>query len=54
MKDHLRAVSGQVIAIGVALLMGAIIILMVGESPVRVFMTLLRGAFGDQEKVAGT
>ncbi|RUY27771.1 ABC transporter permease [Mesorhizobium sp. M7A.F.Ca.US.001.04.2.1] len=54
MKDHLRAVSGQVIAIGVALLMGAIIILMVGESPVRVFMTLLRGAFGDQEKIAGT
>ncbi|RVB65806.1 ABC transporter permease, partial [Mesorhizobium sp. M7A.F.Ca.CA.002.03.2.1] len=54
MKDHLHAVSGQVIAIGVALLMGAIIILMVGESPVRVFMTLLRGAFGDQEKIAGT
>ncbi|TIN00304.1 MAG: ABC transporter permease, partial [Mesorhizobium sp.] len=54
MTDHLRAVYGQVIAIGVALLMGAIIILMVGESPVRVFMTLLRGAFGDQEKIAGT
>ncbi|TGW06537.1 ABC transporter permease, partial [Mesorhizobium sp. M2D.F.Ca.ET.145.01.1.1] len=54
MNDRLRAFSGQIIAIGVALLLGAIIILMVGESPVRVLMTLLRGAFGDQEKIAGT
>ncbi|RUU08516.1 ABC transporter permease, partial [Mesorhizobium sp. M6A.T.Ca.TU.002.02.2.1] len=54
MNDRLRAVSGQIIAVAVALLMGAIIILMVGESPVRVFMTLLRGAFGDQAKIAGT
>jgi general nucleoside transport system permease protein len=54
MNDRLRAVSGQIIAVAVALIMGAIIILMVGESPVRVFMTLLRGAFGDQAKIAGT
>lgn len=54
MNDRLRAVSGQIVAVAVALLMGAIIILMVGESPVRVFMTLLRGAFGDQAKIAGT
>src|SRR5882757_1092097 len=54
MSDRLRAFSGQIIAVGVALLLGAIIILLVGESPVRVLMTLLRGAFGDQEKIAGT
>jgi simple sugar transport system permease protein len=54
MSDRLRAVYGQLLAVLFALVIGAIIILMVDESPVKVFMTLLRGAFGDQAKIAGT
>ncbi|TPI15582.1 ABC transporter permease [Mesorhizobium sp. B4-1-1] len=54
MSDRLRAVYGQVLAVLFALAIGAVIIILVDESPVKVFMTLLRGAFGDQSKVAGT
>nr|WP_210322176.1 ABC transporter permease [Aminobacter carboxidus] len=34
--------------------MGAVIIMLIDESPIKVFMTLMRGAFGDQAKIAGT
>jgi hypothetical protein len=54
MSDRWRAVYGQLLAVLFALAIGAIIILMVDESPIKVFMTLLRGAFGDQAKIAGT
>jgi simple sugar transport system permease protein len=54
MTDRLAALSGTALAIGLALLLGAIVILAVDESPIRVFLTLLRGAFGSEERVAGT
>jgi simple sugar transport system permease protein len=37
-----------------ALALGAVLILLVNESPIRVFTTLLRGAFGDENRVAST
>ncbi|MCC5973002.1 MAG: ABC transporter permease [Rubellimicrobium sp.] len=43
-----------VFALVVSILGGALIILMVGENPVNVFGTLLRGAFGTPERVAGS
>ncbi|WP_113358341.1 ABC transporter permease [Rhizobium sp. SYY.PMSO] len=49
-----RTVGGQLLAFAIALGLGAIIILMTNESPLRVFLTLMRGAFGDEEKIAGT
>jgi simple sugar transport system permease protein len=54
MSPRLRAILGQVIAVAFALLLGSVIILLIDESPVSVFATLLRGAFGDPGKVAGT
>lgn len=54
MSPRLQAALGQVIAVAFALLLGSVIILLVDESPVRVFATLLRGAFGDIGRVAGT
>jgi simple sugar transport system permease protein len=47
-------ISGQVLAVLLALLLGALVILVVGESPVRVFVTLLVGAFGSSDRLAGT
>jgi simple sugar transport system permease protein len=47
-------ISGQVLAVLLALLLGALVILVVGESPVRVFVTLLVGAFGSSDRIAGT
>ncbi len=54
MSDPVRAVLGQVLAVAIALALGAIVILAVGESPVRVFRVLFLGAFGDATKIAGT
>lgn len=54
MSDKLRAFSGQIVAVLIALAMGAVIIMLIDESPIKVFMTLMRGAFGDQAKIAGT
>jgi ABC-type uncharacterized transport system permease subunit len=53
-SDKLRAFSGQFVAVLIALAIGAVIILLIDESPIKVFMTLMRGAFGDQAKIAGT
>jgi general nucleoside transport system permease protein len=52
--DRLSAMSGQALAILLALSLGAIVILAIDESPVRVFVTLLDGAFGNRERIAGT
>jgi ABC-type uncharacterized transport system permease subunit len=54
MSDRLRAFYGQIIAVAIALALGAVIIVLIDESPVKVLMTLLKGAFGDQSKIAGT
>jgi len=42
------------LAVLLALVLGALVILVVGESPVRVFVTLLVGAFGSPDRIAGT
>lgn len=49
-----RTVLGQVVAVFIALALGAVVIVAINESPVNVFTTLIRGAFGDKEKIAGT
>ncbi len=54
MSPSTRAALGPGIAMLVALAAGSAVVWVVGESPVRVFVTLLRGAFGDGEKLAGT
>ena len=50
----MRTLTGQALAFIIAMAIGAIIILMIDENPVTVFLTLMRGAFGDEEKIAGT
>lgn len=42
------------LAIFIAVGLGALVILATGESPLLVFRTLIYGAFGDQTKIAGT
>lgn len=54
MSDRARAVLGQVLAIAIAIALGAVVILLVGENPLRVFRLLALGAFGDPEKIAAT
>lgn len=45
---------GQLLAITISLAGGAIIIILVGENPIHVFATLLKGAFSSTERIAGT
>jgi len=52
--ERVRPVLGPFLALVVALAIGSVIILLVDESPLRVFRTLVAGAFGDAEKIAGT
>ncbi|BCP51724.1 ABC transporter permease [Kaistia sp. 32K] len=54
MSDRFDSLFGQSLAILFALGLGALVILTVDESPVRVFVTLLNGAFGSPERIAGT
>ena len=54
MSDRFDSLFGQGLAILFALGLGALVILTVDESPVRVFLTLLNGAFGSPERIAGT
>lgn len=54
MSDRLRSALGQGLAIVLAIVLGSIVIIIVGESPVRVFLTLMEGAFGNAEAIAGT
>lgn len=52
--DWAEGMFGQMLAIGISLIGGAIIIIAVGENPTHVFATLLRGAFGNSERIAGS
>ncbi len=54
MNDRFAALSGQVIAILIALFLGALVVLAVNESPWKVLVTLIDGAFGNPERIAGT
>jgi len=54
MSDRFDSLFGQGLAILFALGLGALVILTVDESPVRVFVTLLNGAFGSPQRIAGT
>ncbi|MCX5513121.1 ABC transporter permease [Kaistia algarum] len=54
MSDRLSAIFGQLIALAIALAMGAVVILSVKESPLHVLLTLIDGAFGSPERIAGT
>jgi general nucleoside transport system permease protein len=54
MTARLSALSGQALAILLALILGAIVILAINENPITVFTTLMRGAFGSPERIAGT
>jgi ABC-type uncharacterized transport system permease subunit len=54
MSDRFDSLFGQGLAILFALGLGALVILTVDESPVRVFLTLLNGAFGSPQRIAGT
>jgi ABC-type uncharacterized transport system permease subunit len=54
MSDRFDSLFGQILAILFALGLGALVILTVDESPVLVFVTLLKGAFGSPERIAGT
>lgn len=54
MPEWLHSLLGTLLAISIALLGGAVIAIMVGESPIHVFMTLLRGAFGGPDRIAGS
>lgn len=54
MSDRSRLLVGQALAIVLAIVLGSIVIVVVGESPLLVFATLLEGAFGNAESIAGT
>ncbi|MDW6022571.1 ABC transporter permease [Mesorhizobium sp. BAC0120] len=54
MSGRLGALSGQALAIVLALALGAVVVLAVGESPTNVLVTLINGAFGSPERIAGT
>ncbi|WP_274626297.1 ABC transporter permease [Arvimicrobium flavum] len=54
MSDRMAALSGQALAILLALILGALVILAIDENPLHVLDTLLRGAFGSPERIAGT
>jgi simple sugar transport system permease protein len=54
MSDRLAALSGQAVAILLALLLGAVVVLAVNENPVTVLVTLIEGAFGNSERIAGS
>lgn len=45
---------GQLLAMVIAIVGGAIIILLIGENPLHVFSTLIKGAFSSTERIAGT
>lgn len=54
LPDWVENLLGQLLAIAISLVGGAIIILLVGENPLHVFATLIRGAFSNGERLAGT
>lgn len=54
MSDRIAPYLGQALALAIALFMGAVLVLAVNESPWKVFVTLVDGAFGNPERIAGT
>lgn len=54
MTDRFAALSGQALAIVIALALGAAVVFAVDENPLIVLATLLNGAFGSPERIAGT
>ncbi|WP_425416782.1 ABC transporter permease [Oricola indica] len=50
----LEGLLGQMVALVIAIIGGGIIVMLVGEDPILVFTTLLRGAFGSSERIAGS
>jgi simple sugar transport system permease protein len=49
-----EGVLGALLALAISLAGGAVIILLVGEDPLHVYATLLRGAFGSPERIAAS
>ncbi|MFA9463403.1 MAG: ABC transporter permease [Velocimicrobium sp.] len=49
-----KKIVKPLISIGLALLIGAIVILLVGESPIKVYQAMAVGAFGSKNAIAGT
>ena len=54
MSDRFAAFSARRSPSLIALAIGAVVILAVNESPLRVLVTLIDGAFGSPERIAGT
>ena len=54
MPEWLESLLGQLLAVAISIVGGGIIIMLVGEDPILVFTTLLRGAFGSSERIAGS
>ncbi len=54
MNDRFAAIGGQALALLIALTLGAMVVLAVNESPWKVLVTLIDGAFGSPERIAGT
>jgi simple sugar transport system permease protein len=54
MSDGMRTILGGTLAVAIALVLGAAVIVAIGESPLKVLFVLLDGALGDQVKIAGT
>lgn len=52
--DRHEVLVGQVLALAIAFLGGTILVLLVGENPIRVFATLINGAMGSPERLAGS
>lgn len=53
-NDNLKEVTNSVIAILLALLVGALIITLIGESPIRAYSSLLRGSLGSYKDFSNT
>ena len=49
-----RGPAAGLVWVVIALALGSVVVVIVGESPVRVFATLLRGAFGGTDRLAST
>lgn len=53
-SENMAEIGKSLAAIGIAFLLGAVFILLAGESPLRAYGALLRGAFGTPQAVANT
>ncbi len=53
-RDWLRQIGTAVLAVGLALLVGAVIILLTGASPIAAYKAILYGAFGNLNNISET